>query len=59
MTSEEDVSVTGSPCLSRRRLGSFSGDQLMREDTYSPGKTNFTFVLEDNYTKQNSQTTIR
>uniref|UniRef100_A0A1B6D1V3 FH2 domain-containing protein n=1 Tax=Clastoptera arizonana TaxID=38151 RepID=A0A1B6D1V3_9HEMI len=39
MTSEEDVSVPGSPCLSRRRLGSFSGDQLIREDTCSPDVT--------------------
>ncbi|XP_058792398.1 uncharacterized protein LOC131664929 isoform X3 [Phymastichus coffea] len=40
-TSEEDVSVTGSPSL-RRRLGSCSGgpDQLStKEDTYSPDVT--------------------
>uniref|UniRef100_A0A146M1M5 FH2 domain-containing protein 1 n=2 Tax=Lygus hesperus TaxID=30085 RepID=A0A146M1M5_LYGHE len=42
MTSEEDVSIIGSPALSRRRLGSFSYDQApgsSREDTYSPDVT--------------------
>ncbi|XP_014252125.1 FH2 domain-containing protein 1 isoform X2 [Cimex lectularius] len=42
MTSEEDVSITGSPALSRRRLGSFSCDQTVgsgREETYSPDVT--------------------
>ncbi|XP_073969429.1 FH2 domain-containing protein formin 3 isoform X2 [Rhodnius prolixus] len=42
MTSEEDVSILGSPALSRRRLGSFSCDQPInsgREDTYSPDVT--------------------
>lgn len=42
MTSEEDISIMGSPALSRRRLGSFSCDQPPssgREDTYSPDIT--------------------
>ncbi|XP_054270873.1 inverted formin-2 isoform X2 [Macrosteles quadrilineatus] len=40
MTSEEDVSVSGSPLLSRRRFGSFSGDNPMKEDgNYSPDVT--------------------
>lgn len=39
MTSEEDVSVAGSPLLTRKRFGSFSGDNPGREDcNYSPGQ---------------------
>jgi hypothetical protein len=44
MTSEEDMSsVTGSPLVARRRIGSFSGpagDQAItsgRDEGYSPG----------------------
>lgn len=40
MTSDEDISTTGSPNI-RRRLGSCSGgpEQLStKEDTYSPGR---------------------
>jgi len=39
VTSDEDVSVVGSPSI-RRRLGSCSGgpdQQSTKEDTYSPG----------------------
>ncbi|KAG8318057.1 FH2 domain-containing protein 1, variant 2 [Homalodisca vitripennis] len=40
MTSEEDVSVSGSPLLTRRRFGSFSGENPMKEDAnYSPDVT--------------------
>lgn len=38
MTSEEDVSLSGSPLLTRKRFGSFSGENMMREDgNYSSG----------------------
>lgn len=39
VTSDEDVSIVGSPSI-RRRLGSCSGgpdQQSTKEDTYSPG----------------------
>ncbi|XP_066999083.2 uncharacterized protein form3 [Anabrus simplex] len=45
MTSEEDISVTGSPLLTRRRMGSFSGpmgEQPVaggKDDNYSPDVT--------------------
>ncbi|XP_063233866.1 uncharacterized protein LOC134537410 [Bacillus rossius redtenbacheri] len=43
MTSEEDVSITSSPIVSRRRMGSFSGptgDQTApRDEAYSPDVT--------------------
>lgn len=41
LSEEESLSVTNSPVVSRRRLGSYSGDSphlgIAREDTCSPG----------------------
>ncbi|XP_075228293.1 uncharacterized protein LOC142328432 isoform X2 [Lycorma delicatula] len=39
MTSEEDISQTGSPMLTRRRFGSFSGEPGAKEENYSPDVT--------------------
>jgi len=44
---EESHSVTNSPIVSRRRLGSYSGDPpqlgIMKEDTGSPGLLHYIF----------------
>lgn len=47
VTSDDDVSITGSPNI-RRRLGSYSGiiadQQSAKEETYSPGSSSLQFL---------------